>query len=317
MNRRTLGLGAASFSAIFLGMAPIFGRQAILMGVHPLAVTGLRTLFAALLMLISIAIFNRKYLYIYGAGLMGCLLAGAINGAGSLLFYGSLARIDASLGQLLNSTYPLFVALWFALDFQLPGKVTIVRLLLMLPAIFFLTQTSAGDVDLIGVGMMLGAAAMYALHLPINQRVLYDMPAPTVTLYTLIAMSAVVVPAFWFFSPGPISAAAPAAGWTPLIGLTIVTFLSRLTLFLGVKHLGGMQTALIGIGELLITIFVAYIWLDERLSAFQWIGAALLIASILLAGYDRSPPPQRGGRGWLRWVTPHSAQDLHNIPIDN
>ena len=61
MNRRTLGLGAATSSAIFLGMAPIFGRQAILLGMNPLAVTGLRTLLAALLMLVAIAIFNRKY----------------------------------------------------------------------------------------------------------------------------------------------------------------------------------------------------------------------------------------------------------------
>ena len=245
-------------------------------------------------------------------------MAGSINGAGSLLFYGSLARIDASLGQVLNSTYPLFVALWFALDFQLPTKVTVVRLLLMLPAIFLLTQTDLQEVDLVGVAMMLGAAAMYALHLPINQRVLYDMPAPTVTLYTLIAMSAVVVPAFWFFSPEPINAAAPAGSWTPLLGLTVVTFLSRLTLFMGVKHLGGMQTALIVIGELLITIVVAHVWLDERLSVLQWIGASFLIASILLAGVDKAPPPphQRSGRGWLRWLTPASAQDVQKIRID-
>ena len=51
---------------------------------------------------------------------------------------------------------------------------------------------------------MLGAAALYALHLPINQRVLYEVPAPTVTLYTLLAMSAVVVPAYLVFDPGAI-----------------------------------------------------------------------------------------------------------------
>ena len=42
-----------------------------------------------------------------------------------------------------------------------------------------------------------------------------------------------------------------------MLGLTLVTFFSRLTLFLGVKHLGGMQTALLGLGELLVTLICA------------------------------------------------------------
>ena len=110
--KRITGIWAASASAFFLGLAPIFGRQAILEGITPLAVVATRTLFAALVVFLAILLTQRRYLYIYPAGLLGCLLAGGINGAGSLLFYASLARINASVGQLLNSTYPLFVALW-------------------------------------------------------------------------------------------------------------------------------------------------------------------------------------------------------------
>ncbi|MFQ5615185.1 MAG: DMT family transporter, partial [Anaerolineales bacterium] len=234
-------------------------------------------------------------------------------GLGSLLFFGSLARIDASIGQLLNSTYPLFVALWFTLDYQTPGRMTIFRLVLTLPAIYLL-KAGTGELDLVGVAMMLGAAAMYALHLPINQRVLYEMPAPTVTLYTLLAMSVVVLPAYLIFgSPNQIGEAT-AAAWGPLIGLTITTFLSRLTLFMGIKHLGGMQTAIIGLGELLVTFLVAFLWLGERLSAQQWAGAVLLMISILLIGLDKSPPTSRRGRGWLHWLTPPSPIDLDGLP---
>jgi len=99
--------------------------------------------------------------------------------------------------------------------------------------------------------MMLGAAILYALHLPINQRVLYEVPAPTVTLYTLLAMSAVVVPAYLIFDQKWPSLELP---WWPVFGLTLVTSLSRLSLFMGIKHIGGMQTALLGLGELLVTI---------------------------------------------------------------
>ncbi len=54
--------------------------------------------------------------------------------------------------------------------------------------------------------------------------------------------------------------------WWPVLGLTLVTFLSRLTLFMGVKHLGGMQTALLGLGELLVTLVFAHWMLGESLS---------------------------------------------------
>lgn len=308
MNRRAIGLRSAFLSALFLGLAPIFGKQAISMGMSPLAVAALRTTFAALLILISISIFHREYLYIYPAGLLGCMLAGGVNGLGSLLFYGSLARIDASVGQLLNSTYPLFVAFWFALDFQPPKRTTVLRLLLTVPAIFLLTQTGEGNKpDLFGMGMMLGAAALYALHLPINQRVLFDMPTPTVTFYTLTAMALIVVPAFLIFDDHTHLLEISELAWWPLVALTFVTFLSRLTLFSGVKHLGGMQTSLIGLGELIVTVAVASLWLGEQMSKQQWIGALLLMISIVLVMFDQSPPPERVGRGWLHWISVPSS----------
>ena len=316
MNNRIRGIRSALLSAFFLGLSPVFGKQAISLGMSPIAVAALRTILATVLLLITIALFQRKNLFIYPAGLLGCMLAGGINGVGSLLFYGALARIDASLGQLLNSTYPLFVAFWFALDFQPPKRVTVFRLLLTLPAIYLLTQNGHGNrPDLIGVGMMLAAAALYALHLPINQRVLFEMPAPTVTLYTLIAMTLVVAPAFLLFNNHTQLMAVSVQAWPPLFGLAAVTFLSRLTLFAGVKQLGGMQTSLISLGELLVTVFLATVWLGEQLSGQQWIGAILLIISILLVMFDQSPPPQRQRRGWLHWLSLPGSQNPPYVPI--
>ena len=77
------GIGAALASALFLGLAPVFGKQAIMLGFSPLAVVALRTSMAAGLLLIIVAIFRRPYLFIYPAGLLGCGLAGALNGLGS------------------------------------------------------------------------------------------------------------------------------------------------------------------------------------------------------------------------------------------
>jgi drug/metabolite transporter (DMT)-like permease len=300
-------------------MSPIFGRQAILLGMAPLAVVAIRTALAALLMLAVIILFYRSYLYIYPAGLLGCVFAGWINGLGSLFYYSALGRIEAGLGQLLYSFYPLFLALWFTLDNQTPSRLTLLRLGLAIPAILLLVQVDQGHtIDLVGVLLMLVASALYALHLPFNQRVLYDMPAPTVTLYTLIAMSSIVVPVYLFANlvDIPLVSIQPMVSdqisnttstlisryWWPIIGLTLVTFLSRLTLFFGVKHLGGMQTALLGLGELLVTLIFAHWWLGESFTLQQWIGTLLLVLSLALVGLEKPPAKRQGTGGFLSWI---------------
>jgi drug/metabolite transporter (DMT)-like permease len=303
------GIPLAAASALFLGLSPVFGKQAILAGMSPLAVVATRTAGAAGLLVLIMVIFQRRFFYIYPLGFVGCMIAGGLNGVGSLLYYSALGRIDASLGQLLYSLYPVFVAVLLYLDGHRYTPQTLLRLGLSVPAVLLLSWAPSGRVDLIGVGMMLGASLLYALHIPINQRVLYEAPAPTVTLYTLLAMTLTVVAALVVLDPH--AAPAPAGALLPVLGLTAVTFLSRATLFAGVKRIGGLETSLIGLGELLVTLVVAGIWLNESLMSQQWIGA-LLLATILLMAMRRPRDPSQGttGRGWLHWLLPPSAADV-------
>lgn len=301
MQMRKAGVRAALLSAGFFGLTPIFGKLAVNLGVAPLAVAGYRTLLAALFLFLLTAILNKKYLYIYPAGLIGCGLAGLLNGVGSIFYYAALGRINASLGQLLYSLYPLFVAIILFFDSQPPSRLTIFRIFLATIAVIFLTNTSGGEIDIIGVLQMVLASILYAAHLPVNQRVLYDIPAPTVTLYTLIAMSIVVFPAFLLFD----RSVPQANTWWPIICLTLVTFLARLSLFFGIKHLGGMQTALLGLLELLVTLGLSIVWLQEKLTGSQWIGATILCGSTLLVYFEKASGNRKPGRGgWLGWLTP-------------
>jgi drug/metabolite transporter (DMT)-like permease len=304
------GILAALASAFFLGLCPVFGKLAINAGFSPLAVVALRTVLAAAFVLAYVLIFYRNYLYIFPVGLLGCALAGVINGVGSILYYMALDRLTASLGQILYSLYPFFVAIWFILDEQTVSRLTLIRIGLATIAVILLTYLPMHQVDPVGVAMMLGAAAFYALHLPINQRVLYEVPAPTVTLYTLLAMSAVVVPAFLIFDGKMPSA---NLNWWPLLGLSLMTALSRLTLFLGIKRIGGMQTALLGLAELLITVTFSYAWLNEHLTWIQWVGAVVLCVSLLLVRFEKPHAASHPSRtGWLGWIRAPDASD--NVP---
>jgi len=299
-QKQTAGVLAAFSSAFFLGLAPVFGKLAISQGFTPFAVVALRTSFAATILLLTISLFYRQYLYIFPVGLIGCMLAGAINGLGSLLYYLALERLNASVGQLLYSLYPFFVALWLILDHQPPSRLTFIRIILATVAVLLLTSLPEHPADFTGVLMMIGAAILYAMHLPINQRVLYEVPAPTVALYTLLSMSAVVVPAYLLFDRAWPTTNVP---WLPVFGLTLVTVFSRIALFLGVKKIGGMQTALLGLAELLIAIVFSSIWLGENLSLLQWLGAVILGLSLTLVMFESSTPPVHAGKtGWLSWI---------------
>ena len=307
------GLQAAIASAVFLGLTPIFGKQAILDGFSPLAVVAIRSSIAMFLVFAMMALFKRSFFYIYPVGLVGCFMAGFINGLGSILYYAALSRLDASIGQLLYSFYPLFVAFWLLTDRQPIGKLTILRLIISLPGVYLLLSAGNHSIDLLGAGMMLGAAILYALHLIINQRVLFEVPAPTVTFYTLLSMSLTVTIAYLVFDRTLPSAGTP---WWPVLALAFVTFVSRLTLFYGVKYLGGIQTAILGLGELLVTVATAQWWLGERLSPLQWLGTALLLLSLFLVSFDKPPTEKRKRTGWLAWLNPPQISPT-DIPMQS
>lgn len=253
-----------------------------------MTVVAFRTISAALLLWAAVAIFVPKFIRSSTPAVVGSLLAGAINGIGSIFFYASLTRIDASLGQLINITYLIFVTVLLRIAGQSISYLTLFRTVLTIFAIYLLTQGSLSEPDWLGVGMMLVAALMYAVQLVLSQRIMLDIPAPTMTLYAMTAMAA-VVSIGWLFSPSDLTAVS-LPGWRIIILMGLATALARLTLFLGVKTLGSLQTALLGVLEVIVTLAIARFLLGEALSVMQWVGAAILITSILLVRYERKVP---------------------------
>jgi drug/metabolite transporter (DMT)-like permease len=277
------GIAAALLSAVLLGTAPIFGKQAYVGGITPLGLAAWRTLIAATALWLVYLFIGRKYIYIYPVGLLGCFAVGATNGIGSLFYYFGLQRVDAGVGQMVYSLYPFFLVILLRLDGQRFSPLTLIRIIMAIIGVILLSQQGDGPVDLLGLFAMLIAGFGYALHLVIGQRVSYEMPAQTLTLYALSSMAFVVCLVYlvsgW--------AAIPVAAWQATSGLALITVGSRLGMFLGVKRLGSMQTALIGITEILVTLLLAMTLLNEALEARQWLGAIILMGSLLMIGRER------------------------------
>jgi drug/metabolite transporter (DMT)-like permease len=289
-KHRIDGAIAAIMTPLVMGLAPIFAKQAIHAGVEPFTLVMLRTCLAALILWVVYGLFFRKYIFIFPAGLLGTLAVGAINGLGSILYYNGLLLLDnASLSQLLNMLYVIFAMLLVRMYGQHVSKLSIFRAFLALVAVYLLAggyhQTS---IQWIGVGLMIGSAFCYALHVVISQRVMYEMPAPTMALYALTWMGATVLVvriAFGFILPLRLGPVEPV-GWLFILGITLVTALSRVTLFMGVRHLGSLQTIFLNVAELAVTLLVAFVWLGERMEVTQWFGVIFLLVSVGLTRWD-------------------------------
>jgi drug/metabolite transporter (DMT)-like permease len=271
-------------ASFFLGWAPILGKLALQSGVTPFTLVAFRTLVAALFIWLVFFFFWRRHILISWHGLIGCISVGAVNGFGSLLYYTSLSRLDASRASLLNTLYPLWVVLFLFAAGQPLTRLTLARLSLSMLGMYLLTRVGPAEPDWLGVVLMLASAATYGWHLVLGQWVLADLPSRTATLYVLTTMACVVglARALQGRPVEPLSAAA----WLPILALGLTTTLSRLAMFTALQRVGGVETSLVGLLELCVSLLLAFILLGERLTLVQWAGAGLLVVSLILIARD-------------------------------
>jgi uncharacterized membrane protein len=142
-----------------------------------------------------------------------------------------------------------------------------------------------GRVDWLGVGLMLGNALLFAGMIILSQRLLYEMPSQTVTLYVMTVMAVVVAMARMGYDFRWLPQSSDAMG--AILALTVSTAFSRLTLFAGVKNMGSLQTTLLAVTEIAVAVALSHMFLAESLTAVQWIGVGAFVVSLILQGGER------------------------------
>jgi drug/metabolite transporter (DMT)-like permease len=315
VERSQWGIGATLLSTLFSGLAPIFGKLAYHAGVDPSTLVALRTAIAAGMLWLIYLLFWRRQLSIRWHQLLGCVGMGVANGIGSLLYYTGLARVDASLGHLLYSMYPFWVFIFLSAAGHPVSRLAVLRLGLALLSVFLLTWQGAGLVDPLGVSLMLGAGALYGFHLVLGQWTLADVDSRTVALYGLTTMAVVVGVAR--LAQGRPMDPITTEGWTAILLLAFLpTALARLLVFAGLRRLGGFQTSLLGLSELLVAVGVAFALFGETFSLQQWIGAGMFVISVLLISRDTNLQIA-DEETWWRSLFPEEplekADDLQNV----
>ncbi len=296
LRQRLRGIQSGLVAAFLLGWAPILGKLAYRYNVTPMTLATLRILVSVVLLWIFYLLFWRRAILLPWLALVNCLIVGMVNGIGSLFYYNGLARLDASRAAILNALYPVWVVMFFAAAGQPITRLTLGRLAGAVVGALLVTRPWAIPDPLHALGMllMIACSMLYAWHLVLGQWVLADVPARSGTLYIITGMAITVSGAYLVTRQQPESI--PPAGFYAIVALGVTTALSRLAMFFSLERIGGVQTAIISLTELAVSLLLAHFLLGDRLTLLQWLGALLLMGGGVLARLDveQGGAPARG-----------------------
>ncbi|MEM7736087.1 MAG: DMT family transporter [Deinococcota bacterium] len=275
---------ACILTAVFcLSTAPTVIRFGLNAELDPVMLLSLRSWLAAGL-LWGFACLRPNIAKIDRHGLVHCTITGVYNGVSLLLFYTALTFLDVSIATILISLYPLFVLIFLALRGEPLTRPNLLRLGIALTGVYLLVGPG-GQVSGIGIGLMIITTIIFALNANWIQWQLHGYPPLTITLYTLSIAALVVgcVYGFQLIVQAQGLPTIPPLGWGVILYTAVIaTVIARLSLFTGIQLIGSGQAALLAPIETLLAIIWAALFLGERLSRIQGIGAALIISSALL-----------------------------------
>lgn len=287
---RSRGLLLVLFAAVCLSTVPSVVRFGLQRGADPLQLLAPRMVLGAGLLWLWVGVTRPHRLRIDRRGLRDCAVAGVLNTVNLVLFYLGLRRVGASVAILIFSVYPALLLLLLHLRGESVNRRDVLRLALALSGIALVADLG-GTVDALGVALILGCAALYAVYMLIIHERLVVYPASTTALWIVTFLAVGVVAMRPLATP---TQALDLAGWGVVLWSGVVgTAVARVATVQGIRMLGGAQTALLLPVETVLSVSWAALFLGERMNGRQVAGALLVLASVLLATVFRRRPPVR------------------------
>jgi drug/metabolite transporter (DMT)-like permease len=230
---------------------------------------------------------GRDWLAIAGLGFVGYYLA-------SFLDFLGLQYVGAGLGRLILFLYPTMVLLIsFLFLRKAPTRRELIALVVCYSGVaLILSHRLGGDsiesrFFLLGVLFIFGSALSYAVYLVAGSQMVKRVGSMRFTAYTMIISTLPAV--VQFFLMEPLSALRlPAPVWA--YAIVMATFSTVLPVFLqaeALKRIGANHFALLGALGPLSTALLSALGLEERFGPLQWLGAALVIAGVLLVSVKK------------------------------
>lgn len=257
------------------------GRSAILFGVDPTIMLMMRLIIAFVLLALTVSVVDWRAMQLDRRGLFRVMMIGLISGVEICCFFWSLAYVDASMVAMIKSAQPVAVLLLLRLGGERLTRRNMMRVLLALVGVYFLIGPG-GNVSWIGLLLLFASLILYAVQLVFTQWYLDDYDSRAITTY-ILAMMSVVVFGLWgvqgaeWRDPG-------LHGWLIILILSVVsTYFARLSLYAAIRYVGSGQVTLLWPLQMMGGVLLSVLFLQEKLSLWQWLGGGLILVSALLA----------------------------------
>jgi drug/metabolite transporter (DMT)-like permease len=253
----------------------------------PVAFTGLRVGVAALF-LVSVAV-ARGGLSLPRADVLRLLLLGSLgNGLYQLFFVHGVARTRAGNAALIIGAVPAFVAVMARFrGMERVKRTTLVGIALSVLGVALVIIGSAGSSR--GGNTVLGAVLVFLGALCWSWYTILLQPYTTrVDVVQLTAVTAIggAIPLIIASTPALLDtdwSKVGAGGWSALIYSSALSMgIAYFFWYRGLRVLGPTRTAVYANLQPIVALLVAWPFLGEVPTIFQWVGAATIVAGVFL-----------------------------------
>jgi drug/metabolite transporter (DMT)-like permease len=294
-GRSAPGVGAllCLVSAVGFGVAAVFAKQSYAAGISVPTMLAVRFAVAAAIFWVIVA--WRRPAFPARRTLVTCIGLGGIGYAcQALLYFGALARIDASLTGLLLYLYPALVTgLAVLLRRERPDRRRFAALACSAVGLVLILGTADATRSVAGVGVALavGSAAAYALYLTVADGLPADLDVFLLSAVVCTAACGTLTVAG--LATGSLAGPPRPSGWLWVVLLAVFsTVLPIATLLAGIRLVGAPTAAILSCAEPAVTVATTAALYGERLTAGQLAGGLVILAAVLVLQVNRRPSGQ-------------------------
>lgn len=262
-------------NGVFASMLDMSGAQLVLM----------RTLIGGAVLLIIILISrSRTPKEVLLREKWRLLFAGVCLGANWALLFEAYNLMNVSLATLTYYTAPVLVLVLapFVLK-ERQNSLAYVGMLVVVVGMLLVVGTDFGEggVTVTGLVVGLGSAVFYAMLMLVNKKI-SDVSGLNLTFIEIIIAAVILLP-YVFATSGGVPLPTDARGIFALLFLcTVNTGFACWLYFSSMNRLPAKAVALMGYFDPVSALVFSAVFLDERLSTVQFIGAVLVLAGALV-----------------------------------
>ena len=306
-RRRTVGIGLGVLAGAAYGTGPLFFKAYVYpAGVDWIAMLVWRFAFAALVSWAWLLAQPRARAALRGLDrrtVARLLFTGAFFIVNASVYYAAVERIDISLVALLMSAYPALVAVVsLRLGYRFQGKLAWGSLAIVVLGSVLTIGGVRASTNQGGIILALLSPVAYAAYIMLTAWMAGERPGQTADMRSRgkgaevppAVAGAVMMTGTWIatLAIGLVArepllpTQIPSPAWPGLVGIGVFAAAIAIQAFYAsAARIGAAQASLMATVEPIVVIFLGITFLDETFAPIQALGAAVVLAGVLLAQF--------------------------------